>query len=133
MNILNNRYKIIEQLQLDTKETLVFFAEDLWNHKSFNFDLKIINSSVIETECMNVLKDNFLFIKRLNSPFHFKNYKFTRLFSVDGTKLADDSFIYMHEHIEDKIVLTDYLKTASADSKPLITLQDTVWDITNLV
>ena len=123
MNILNNRYKIIEQLQLDTKEILVFFAEDLWNHKSFNFDLKIINSSVIETECMNVLKDNFLFIKRLNSPFHFKNYKFTRLFSVDGTKLADDSFIYMHEHIEDKIVLTDYLKTASADSKLQIIVQ----------
>ena len=79
MNVLNNRYKIIERLYLNTKYISSFLAEDLWDHKSLTFNLKIIEASIIETDCLNLLKENFLFIKQLKSPFHFQNYKFSKL------------------------------------------------------
>lgn len=116
MDVLNNRYKIIERLYLNTKDISSFLAEDLWDHKSRTFNLKIIEASIIETDCLNLLKENFLFIKQLKSPFHFQNYEFSKLFSVDGNRVVDDSFIYTHEYIKDEIPLSDYLKTASAES-----------------
>ena len=116
MDVLNNRYKIIERLYLNTKDISSFLAEDLWDHKSRTFNLKIIEASIIETDCLNLLKENFLFIKQLKGPFHFQNYEFSKLFSVDGNRVVDDSFIYTHEYIKDEIPLSDYLKIASAES-----------------
>lgn len=114
MDILNTRYRIIEELPQEAKDLHCFLAEDLWNLELPCFELKVIKGSAIEDSFMDFLRDQFFLIKKIDCRLFLPIYDFTRLSNIDGVIASDDLYIYTHEYIKNKIPLLEFLKTASA-------------------
>ena len=115
MDILNNRYRIIEEFPQETKNLHCFLVEDLWNLELPWFELKMVKAPSIEAAFMDFLRDKFFLIKKIDCSLFLPIYDFTRLFNIDGTAVSEDLYIYTHEYIKNKVLLLEFLKTASAE------------------
>ena len=112
MEILNNRYRVIKELPSNINNVRNCIVRDLLETSPIDIELKVIKSSFMNKDFIDFLKYKFKLLNNLNNTFHERPYEFVRLFSINDTKLIEDSYIYTSEYIENKIPILDFLKTA---------------------
>ena len=83
MKILNNRYRIIKELPLELKNNSGFIVKDLISDNNELLELRLINTSNMDEDFMQFIREKFILIKQLKETIHIKNYDFTRLISID--------------------------------------------------
>lgn len=115
MKILNNRYRIIKELPLDLKNDACFVVKDLISDNDELLELRLINSSQMDEDFMQFIKEKFILIKQLTETIHIKNYDFMRLISIDDKAIEEEIYLYTIEYIEKKEPILDFLINAKSD------------------
>ncbi|TWI78589.1 diguanylate cyclase [Treponema putidum] len=114
MKILNNRYRIIEELPMELKDNVRFIVKDLISDKGELLELRLIYASNLDEDFMKFIREKFTLINQLTETLHIKNYDFTRLESIDDKTVNEDIYLYTIEYIEKKEAAFDFL----LDAKP---------------
>lgn len=113
MDIINERYGIIKELNSKTNDIRSFIAEDLNSSERKRFKLNIVKTTAFENSFMEFLRNKFFLIKQIDCSLFSKLYDFTRLISINGVKTIEDSYIYTCEKVDSATYLLEFLKTAS--------------------
>ncbi|UTY26762.1 diguanylate cyclase [Treponema denticola] len=113
MKILNNRYRIINELPIELKTNTGFLVHDLGSDNKKQLELKLIYASDLDEAFMQFIREKFLLIKQLKETSHIKNYDFTRLISIDNKIIDEEIYLYTIEYIEKKEPILDFLLNAT--------------------
>lgn len=107
MNIINNRYKVLNKLD-ENKNFSSYLVEDLFEANCL-LELYMFERDIFPAERYEFLKHYFSLISSFSSVFFMKNITFSSVQTIDGIK-KDGSFLFCCvEYAQDVMPITEWL------------------------
>lgn len=121
MEIINNRYKIVREINYNTKDIPTFIALDFHNNNQ-PVSLSLVKPERLSEFSKDFIKKYFLQIKSMPNNLFFKNYDFSTAM-IEFNQNLEKVFYYTHELPKNYMPLLDYIDTLTIENSLRIIVQ----------
>ncbi|KGM94559.1 hypothetical protein Z968_11590, partial [Clostridium novyi A str. 4552] len=110
MELINNKYKIINKIEQNRKISS-YAVKDIVDNKIRK--LIIINSDYLSKTLINFLINNFTDLSNVETQSILKVFDFGLVSLIDNKKLAYKQYYYTSEYLKDYLKINDLIKELS--------------------
>lgn len=108
MKLINNRYRVIEQLN-ESEEVSIYLCSDIWNEDKL-IKINIVQKGIMTDKLKSYYVEKFIGLNNMNHENIIKNASFGIVTEIDNRTDIEEQYIYTSEYIKDPISLLEYIK-----------------------